>query len=239
MATDFAAITEEFESELDVIRSLVGAFDDRSKGSATVRASAANAATLLLAATFEEFVRTMARAVARKVFQTAGSFSQLPAKLATKAWRRAMRSMTQLRIDNGSRFLSPDGRTSDPKSRFDDIYEFFRGDRSRDIYSDLVFNENNMRPRQINSLFAISNLRDVCKQASGEESLVEHFKEDEMDRAHGRLMSFLDDFFNRRNTIAHSLNAHQSRGPDDIRYDIDTFRAFGRSLCKAVERHTS
>lgn len=239
MATDFAAITDDFQSDLDAILSMVEAIDDPSKVSPKVRVSAANAATLLLAATFEEFVRSMARAVARKVVQTASSFSQLPAKLATTAWRRAMRSMTQLRIDNGSRFLSPDGGTLDPKPRFDGIYQFCKGDLSQDVYSDLVFNESNMRPREINSLFGISGLRDVCRQASGERPLVEHFSEDDKGRSHGLLLSVLDSFFDRRNTIAHSLNALQSSSAYLIRYDIATFRAFGRSLCETVERYTS
>jgi len=239
VATDFAAITDDFESDLDAIRSMIDAFDDPSKGLPKVRVSAANAATLLLAATFEEFVRSMARAVARKVVQTASSFSQLPSKLATTAWRRTMRSMTQLRIDNRNRFLSSDGGTSDPRSRFDGIYEFCKGDLSQDIYSDLVFNEHNMRPREINSLFGISGLPDVCRQASGEEPLFEHFNEDDKGRSHGLLLSVLDRFFDRRNAIAHSLNALQSSSADLIRYDIATFRAFGRSLCETVERYTS
>lgn len=237
MSTPFAVITEDFERDLKAIQSVVDAFDDPSKGSPEARESAANAATLLLAATFEEFVRSMARAVARKVIQAASSFSQLPSKLATTAWRRTMRSLTQLRIDNKGRFLSSDGGTSEPRSRFDGIYEFCKGDLSQDIYRDLVVNENNMRPREINLLFGISGLRDVCRQASSEEPLVEHFNEDDKDRSHGRLLSFLEDFFNRRNTIAHSLNAASS-GPDLIRYDIATFRAFGRSLCETVECYT-
>ena len=239
MATDFAAITDDFESDLDAIRSMIDAFDDPSKGLPKVRVSAANAATLLLAATFEEFVRSMARAVARKVVQTASSFSQLPSKLATTAWRRTMKSMTQLRIDNRNRFLSSDGRTSDPRSRFDGIYEFCKGDLSQDIYSDLVFNENNMRPGEINSLFSVSGLGNVCHRVSSKGPLVQHFKEDDEGRSHGELLSFLNDFFNRRNTIAHSLNTHQSSSADLIRYDITTFRAFGQSLCETVERYTS
>ena len=239
MSTDFVAITDDFQKDLDAILSVVDAFDDPSKGAPKVRVSAANAATLLLAATFEEFVRSMARAVARKVVQTASSFSELPSKLATTAWRRTMKSMTQLRIDNRSRFLWSDGGTSDPRPRFDDIYKFCKGDLSQDIYNDLIFNENNMRPDQINSLFSVSDLSNVCHKASGEDPLVQHFKESDKGRSHGLLLSFLQDFFNRRNIIAHSLNAHQSRGADDIRYDIDTFRAFGRSLCETVERYTS
>ncbi len=56
MASAFKIITEEFIDDMDAIRSLVVTFSDPQK-TAKSRIAAANSATLLVAATFEEFIR--------------------------------------------------------------------------------------------------------------------------------------------------------------------------------------
>lgn len=235
METEFAAITDEFERDLESIRSVVDTFRAASAGAAKVRVSAANAATLLLAATFEEFVRSMARSYAKQVVSARGSFARLPPRLATTAWRRAMRSLTHLRIDSSGRFSSPDGSSSDPWSRFDRIYRFCEGDLSQDIYGDLIYNENNMRPSEINSLFKVSGLGDVCRKASDKDPISKEFGEEDPGKSHSSLLGVLEGFFNRRNAIAHSLSSGRSSSADQIGYDIDVFRAFGRSLCETLE----
>ena len=60
MATVFEVIAEEFNEDMEAIRSLVVTFNDPQKN-LKVRIAAANSSTLLIAATFEEFVREMAR----------------------------------------------------------------------------------------------------------------------------------------------------------------------------------
>lgn len=67
MNTDFSAIVYEFEKDLDNIGSIVSAFDAPKKSNSRIRVAAANSATLLLAATFEEFVREMARSYAELI----------------------------------------------------------------------------------------------------------------------------------------------------------------------------
>ena len=42
-------------------------------------------------------------------------------------------------------------------------------------------------------------------------------------------------FFERRNRIAHSLNATHSSAPDQILKDIDMFDSIGLSLCETLE----
>ena len=78
VSTDFAVITEEFDNDLDAFRLLVNAFDDPQTSAPKARIAAANSSTLLLAATFEEFVREMARAYARAVVASSQSIELLP-----------------------------------------------------------------------------------------------------------------------------------------------------------------
>ena len=235
MASVYTVITDDFTADLGAIKSLVDAFDDPSKGAPKVRISAANAATLLLAATFEEFIRDMARAFAQEVVEKAQSFSMLPPRLATRAWRRTMETLARLRIEAPARFRSTEGESVDPQVRFENIYEFCSGDLSRDIFDDLIFNENNMRPREINSLFSFSGLSDVCQKVSEKELVVTHFDGGGTGASYGHLVARLESFFDRRNSIAHALSSRQSSGPSFILQDIQILEAFGRSLCVTLE----
>ncbi len=177
MSTEYTVITEEFDQDLEAIRSLVDAFNDPHKSAPKARIAAANSATLLLAATFEEFVREMARAYARMVIAAANSLETLPRNLPNTAWRRTMETLARLRIDTSPNSPSTEKAFSDALARFHVIYEFCKGDLSQNIYDELIHNENNLRPREINSLFKVTGLLDVCKRLSDKTPLLENFGE--------------------------------------------------------------
>ena len=237
MSTSFTIIAEEFDGDLKAIRSLIDTFNVPQQSAPKVRVAAANSATLLLAATFEEFIREMARTYARAVVAATRAFNRLPRKLATTAWRNTMETLARIRIDTDTRAFSAESKISDARTQFEVVYKFCNGDLSQDIYNELIYNENNMRPGQINLLFGVSGLSDVCLQIANRMPILEIFDETEVGKAHGRLLKSLEEFFERRNDIAHSLNAARSSGPDQIFKDIDMFSAFGKSLCETLEAH--
>jgi hypothetical protein len=234
LASDFEVITEEFIADMDAIRSLVDTFNDPQKAAKT-RIAAANSATLLVAATFEEFVREMARQFARAIVANAPSFDKLPAKLASTAWKRTMDSLSKVRIDNDQDGARTENAFGAAQARFTVIYEFCKGDLTQDIYRDLIHNENNMRPEEVNRLFKVSGLGDVCKKLSDKQPMLDAFGESEAGKAHGKLLSALEDFFERRNVIAHALNPGQSSGPDQIINDINMLSNFGMALCQTLD----
>lgn len=231
MASGYEVIAEEFVDDMEAIRSLVETFSDPQK-SAKARLAAANSATLLVAATFEEFIREMAREFARAVVTRTESFEKLPPKLAATAWKRTMDGLAKVRFDDTQ---SADNIFRTTQARFTVIYEFCKGDLTQDIYRDLIHNENNMRPGEINGLFKVSGLSDVCKKASDKQCLLDFFGEVEPGKAHGKVLAGLEDFFERRNAIAHALNPGQSSGPDQIINDIDMLEVFGKALRETLD----
>lgn len=96
-ASIYEVVRDDFVGELDAIRQLVTTFNGQGK-TAKARIAAANSATLLVAATFEEFVRVMAREHARAVVMRAPSFDKLPKKLVSVAWKRSMEGLAQVRF---------------------------------------------------------------------------------------------------------------------------------------------
>lgn len=231
MASAFQLTVEDFVEDIEAVRGLVVAFAD-SKHQPKSRIAAANAATLLVAATFEEFVREMARDYARAVVSGTPSFDKLPGNLASTAWRRTMDGLGKVKFGTHGKANEIFGIA---QAKFSVIYDFCRGDLSKDIYRELIHNENNMHPGQINALFKVSGLKDVCEQCSHKQSLLDMFGETECGKAHGKFLASLNDFFERRNDIAHALNSGQSNSPEQIQTDIDMLIAFGNALREVLE----
>ena len=231
-ASVFEVIREDFVGELDAIRQLITTFDGHGK-TAKARIAAANSATLLVAATFEEFVREMAREHARAVVTRTASFDKLPRRLASTAWRRSMTSLARVRFD-----VEQSARESlmvDTQARFLVIYEFVKGDLTQDIYRELIHNENNMRPNELNSMFNIAGLSDVCSKVCDKPAMLTFFGETDEGKAHGKLLAALEDFFERRNGIAHALNPGQSSGPEQIMTDLDMLQAFSEAMVQTLD----
>lgn len=228
----FEIIREDFVAEIGAIRELVQTFDGAGKLAKT-RLAAANSATLLVAATFEEFVREMAREYARAVVAQVSSLDALPKKLVSTAWKRSMESLARVRFDVDQ--TAREGLMVDTQMRFSIVYEFVKGDLTKDIYRELIHNENNMRPNELNAMFNLAGLSDVCLKACDKAAILTFFGESEAGKAHGKLLVALDEFFERRNGIAHALNPGQSNGPEQIFNDLDMLLAFSEAMYQTLD----
>lgn len=233
MATVFDLITEEFRDDTAAIRSLVTTFSDPRINPPKARIASANSATLLVAATFEEYVREMARQYAKAVVASITALDQLPSKMASTVWKRTLEGLSKIKFDGDSA-----NNASHPfgvaQARFSVVYEFCKGDLTKDIYRDLIHNENNMRPGELNAMFKVSGLGDVCSKSSDKAPLLLHFGQNEPGKAHGLLLAGLEDFFERRNTIAHALNSRQSSSPDQIAADLNMLECFAAALTETL-----
>jgi hypothetical protein len=230
LSSQFSIIQEEFDDDLESIRALIGVVTDPSKPQ--MRIAAANSATLLLAATFEQFVREMARTYARAIVAAARDFKSVPKKLVQTAWRRTMAGLVEVEV---SAAPFAEGSRKDALRKFNSVYQFCNGDKTQDIYEQLIHNENNMRPAQINLLFSISDMQDICLQTSDKAPILQYLQETDANKAHGLILNYINDFFERRNEIAHALGTRHSSGSDQILKDVDFFLAFSISIARTLE----
>jgi hypothetical protein len=105
MVSAFSVMLEEFEEELTVIGVLVESSSNQ-LGRPRARVAGANAATLLLAATFEEFIRDLATAFARALVETCESYDKLSPKLAPVAWKRTMEALARIQLNRKREIFS-------------------------------------------------------------------------------------------------------------------------------------
>lgn len=216
-------------ADLAALSELVGAAHGGGTSPKT-RIASVNSATLLLAATFEEFVRELGRQYARDMVARTGDPRQLPKKLTATAWKRTLEHLARAKIDTGGTPLSLEHISVDSRAKFDAVLAFIGGDFSQDIYSTLIHNENNMRPGEINAVFSVCDLSNVCQKISEHEKLKACFGEEDSGKVHGKFLIWLNDFMEIRNSIAHALNLGSSVGPDDFASWVRTFEAVAHSL---------
>lgn len=241
MATDFRATTDAFVQSLDTIGEFVSALDspqstDSPRPKPRVRVAVVNSAMLLIAATFEEFVREMANLSARHAVKASHALSDLPTSLLRTAWQRTFGSIASAVIPQSTDSQGIMSAVTEAEGRTTTLLAFLRGDFTQEIYDGLVHNDGAMRIRQINSLFRISDIKDVCKLTSQSQCIIDHFNSDSADQASSDLNNFIDQFIEQRNDIAHRLNSAISLAPKDVHEHIGTFHVFANSLCDTLER---
>lgn len=232
MSTAFSVIYDEFAENLNALKAVVTAFSTPTTGSGKTRVAAANSVTLLLAATFEEFVREMARAYARAVVASCATIDDVPTKLVKHAWARYVDGFSKMQLDTKIR---REESIASAKSRFSTVHDFSAGDLSKDIYKELIHNENNMRPQQINFLFAISDVSNLCHQICDKPPLTRLFNSNDQGKINGYLMRDLDAFMERRNDVAHAVAMSSSSGPDELSKEIEFFRCIGESMSLTLD----
>lgn len=236
MSDIFGIVAEDFLEDLAAISALVDSTQDN-RVSPKVRVAAVHSTTLLLAATFEEFIREMGRQFAREVVGRTGSPNDLPRKLSATAWKRTLEALARAKIDTGGTNQSLESIARESQSQFEAVCGFIGGDLTQDIYRSLVHNENNMRPNEINAVFKICDLPDICSKFADKKPFLDYFEETEPGKAHGQFLTRLNDFFERRNEIAHSLNAASSEGPNQLLNDVQMLKITAQALAVTLPLH--
>ena len=233
MASSFSPISDDFRADLQAISELITVVQVNGN-TAKSRVASVNSSTLLLAATFEEFIREMGRQYAREIVERATSVDQLPRRMAATAWKRTLEGLARAKLDTGGTPVPFDAIARDARQSFDKVCGFVGGDITQDIYQALIHNEYNMRPKQLNEIFGVCDLSNVCLKISDKGPLLDFFDETESGRVHGQVLIVLNDFMERRNSIAHSLNPGNSSGPEQLLKEIAFLEAMALSLSETL-----
>jgi hypothetical protein len=235
VSTVFSVIVDDFHNSLIPLKEIVQEGQEK-KSAVLARVASVNATTLLLAATFEEFIRQMAREYVIQTVKNANSVNELPDDLLETAWRRTFQIFGRSNKANGTskkealKFLAKRAHPT-----INALCKFIEGDIEQNIFEHLIHNENNMGPDEINRLFKVGGLPNACVEACKKTDLKEFFEMEDAGKTHEALLSSLKAFFERRNQIAHSLNSKSSASPDEVLRDICMFVALASDLGNTLE----
>lgn len=233
METELTPIFEEFVSDLDALKKMLPIAEegDHHPQSAKARIVAGNAATLLLAALFEEYIRQMVKASFREKSRVANGIKDFPPKIAANVWRQALERLARVEIDD------EEANIISYQTRLEAIVAFsLKKDITSDVSDVLAHNKNNMRPEQLLQLFKQIGINNIlwksCKDPDLQNCLG---STEDVNKVCDSLTAALNAFFKRRNYIAHSIGLNNSSGPVQLDQDIELFLTFGRALLRALE----
>jgi RiboL-PSP-HEPN len=233
MPTEFDVICDEFSSELDALSEMAVNPAETGQSGVTPRArvSAGNAAVLLLAAIFEEYVRQQVRAAFRDKCRSARGISDFPAKIASTVWRRSLEALARTPFED----IESDRRKTD--ERLSTTVSFcLKKEITADVSVILSHNDTNMRLQELGRLFNQIGLPSIILSACESADLMDFLGADTPGKANVLLEARINEFFRRRNEIAHAIQLGSSSGPTELLQDIKMFRLLGRSLAEAVQR---
>jgi hypothetical protein len=220
---------EEFSSELDALAEMAAGAPGTQLTS-RARIAAANGATLLLAATFEEFVRQQVKTAYQEKARRATTIADFPDRIASRVWRRSLEKLAR------TNFAEIEANTIEIDKQVASILSFcLRKELNADVGETLAHNESNMQPRQLNELFNNIGIKDICAKSCEFQDIIDHLGCDSAGKANALLVAKVEDFFKRRNLIAHAIKFGSSSGPSELFQDIETLRIFGLNLSKAID----
>lgn len=231
MALAFDANLDQFAAELKALSELAAMSGAAGTASARARIAAGNGATLLLAATFEDFIREQVKSVFQYKLSDGGNVSTFPDRLPAVVWKRSLESLARSSFDD----LVAD--SSAAISQIDLVTAFcFRGELSDAVSDALAHNDVNMRPSEIGRLFNQIGIKSIIAETCQNDELVGLFGAGSAGKTTSTVETFLEDFFRRRNAIAHSLGKGSSSGPAGIDRDIELIGGFGKALTATLIR---
>jgi len=233
MTTEFDLIFAEFASELDALSEMASIPRGTGGGapSARARIAAGNGATLLLAATFEEFVRQQVRAAFREKAKNAKGMSSFPAKIVSAVWRTSLESLARTPFDE----IEADGSKAGAVLAQTQLF-CLRKDITADVADALSKNEYNMRPGEIGRLFNQIGIVSIVSKISQFEPLIEFVGLDTAGKTTTAIEGRIEEFFRKRNEIAHAIKLSASSGASQLASDIEFFRVIGQAMTYAIDQ---
>jgi hypothetical protein len=234
VTTEYDLAFEDFSRELDALTEMAVLRPNAAAASMTSRAriAASNGATLLLAATFEEYVRQQVKAAYGEKVSRAKGIEDFPKKIAAVVWRRSLETLARTPFEDvESDVWSMDQRLAST------IAFCLKKELTADVASTLAHNDSNMRASQLNTLFNQIGVPGISSKCCESRSLLDLLGSDSPGKGVALLEARIDEFFRRRNAVAHAIQLGSSSGPSELSNDIEFFRELGRSLAVAISTH--
>lgn len=214
MPSAVSAICDDFRRELGTIRALLnqtGSVPPGAVGASEVRLAASNASMLLLAASFEEFVRQVAKDYAQALIDAATVQSPPPDQMLEAAWERALYLLKGQKF--GKRSFSAPLATQ----RVQILRDFCLDKLASGTVPDLLsYNMNNVTVSEFNDIFKRLGLGLFAQSLCAESVLIAHFQALDADEAMALLLETWGKFYEQRNNIAHSIGAFNTTGAGEI-----------------------
>ena len=228
MGTNFTNITENFHKRLANIEYLDNNLNLKDPD---ILVEISRASTLLISSGFEEYIRQVATEACKHLVSNAKSVKNIPESLFQAAWKRTFHVISN-DLDKQLPYLERYHKaTIGATPKISALFEFIHGDLNQNIYDHLIYNQYNMNADELNNMFKVSGIRNMCKEISESIHIRKFFGP--MGNLNTELRNTLNQFIIRRNDFSHSSGAPS--GNFSTALDIEFFIALTKDICLILE----
>ena len=228
MSTNYSSITNDFHKRLANIEFLDSKLNVKDP---EILVEISRASILLISSGFEEFVRQIATEACKRVVKNAKSLKYIPDALLQTAWNRTFEVISS-NLDKKLPHLEKFHQASNfAKPKIDALFGFIHGDLNQDIFDDLIYNKYNMKAQELNSMFRVCGIKNMCIEISKSKNTKKFFGP--LGDLNTQLTNTLNQFMIRRNEISHSTG--YPSGNFSTISDIEFFRALTKDICLVLE----
>lgn len=232
MSTAIEDVHADVRRELRTIRELINATEQVAPGApgrVGVRLASSNASMLLLAASFEEFVREVARELAGYILNQPQEERQVPADMSAAVWQRAIYLL------KGQKFGKQAFQRADAELQLDALRKFcLSGEVIPGLAELVTYNQNNLTALEFNEMFRRLGISNYVEELTQQAPFLEFFGVDEAQEAYDRLISRWASFYEERNSIAHSIGSYNTTGAGDVLMYVGLFEAVSDAVLTDV-----
>jgi len=227
---DISNISDDFKDEIRQILAVVKLVDGEPNSTARQRVSTVNSSILLISSIFEQFIREIVTECAVEIVRNAPNFASIPKSLPKSLWERSLRRL-------GRNKYGTDGFDAKDAQRFVENLDAFciQENRSVGFISVVSDNDHNMRPREIDEIFARIGRNKYCSLVFGSSRFQKFFGA--LDYRESRILgiNYLERFYITRNTIAHSIRNTSGIGINDFENYVEFFYIFSDESAKVLK----
>lgn len=198
---------------------------------------------VLLASSFEEFVREEVGQCADLLINKYGALTiDIQHKIRGEYWRILLERLNMSNnILTRTKPKSPDtALLAKAKVLLDSGRGFvIDGDSSHLDRDNFFHSKSNFRPHIVNKIISRLGIDDIVSSAADNSKIKSHFGVTKKVDSSERLVAKLDEFYNLRNSIVHSLSGVSGIGVDSVLEYISLMEMTAESITSVLSRQTS
>ena len=232
MSTILTNRAANFKTDIELVSNTVEKLkNDPSKNA---RIAIIHSSILLMAALFEKFIRDIATEYLKVNIPNSRNISAVPTDFKLALWRR-----TFLSINRGlTKEVMNNNGVSDiiieSELKIKKLFGFLQGNLGFNIYEDLIHNEHNMNESQLNEIFKICGIAEICKEVCEGEQIKKLYSLREKQSNYHHFRTSLDRFIKLRNSVAHDFDFKYSDNAVEFYYNCEMLIAFATDLCSCL-----
>ena len=233
MSTILTNRAANFKTDIELVSNTVEKLKNDSSKKA--RIAIIHSSILLMAALFEKFIREIATEYLKVNIPNSQNINKVPSDFKLALWRRTFQSINkeltkEVMNSNGVRDIIIESELKIKK-----LFGFLQGDLSFNIYEDLIHNEHNMTETQVNEIFKVCGIAEICKEVCEGEQINRLYSLREKQSNYHHFRTSLDRFIKLRNSVAHDFDFRFSDNAVEFYYNCEMLIAFATDLGSCLE----